>query len=67
VASSKINFREPWHDFVPGQGEAFLAELRRELRSGTRWRIWSFFLWATPALPTTRFSVPKMAASFKYT
>jgi len=34
VASSKINFLEPWHEFVPGQGEAFLTELRRELPLG---------------------------------
>ncbi len=34
VAASKIDFIEPWRDFVPGQGEAFMCELRRELSPG---------------------------------
>jgi hypothetical protein len=34
VAHSRIEFLEPWHDFVPGQGNAFLQELKRELCPG---------------------------------
>jgi len=34
VAPSKIEFLEPWCDFVPGQGDSFLCELRRELSPG---------------------------------
>ena len=34
VRVSKIQFLEPWYDFVPGQGEAFLKELKRELPVG---------------------------------
>jgi len=34
VARSQIQFLEPWYDFLPGQGEVFLEELKRELSSG---------------------------------
>jgi hypothetical protein len=34
VAFSMIEFLEPWCDFIPGQGDAFLQELRRELSPG---------------------------------
>jgi hypothetical protein len=34
VARSQINLLEPWSGFLPGQGEAFLEELYRELSSG---------------------------------
>jgi hypothetical protein len=34
VAGQRIEFLEPWCDFVPGQGDAFLDELRRELSPG---------------------------------
>jgi hypothetical protein len=34
VAGSRIEFLKPWYDFVLGQGEVFLDELRRELSPG---------------------------------
>ena len=34
VARSQIQFLEPWYEFLPGQGEAFLEELKRELSPG---------------------------------
>ena len=34
MARSHIRFLEPWSEFLPGQGEAFLEELNRELSSG---------------------------------
>ena len=34
VARSQIKFLEPWYDFLPGQGEAFLEELKREIVPG---------------------------------
>jgi len=34
MASSKIEFLEPWCDFVPGQADHFLQELKRELSRG---------------------------------
>jgi hypothetical protein len=34
VARSKIEFLAPWSEFVPGQGDAFLHELKRELSPG---------------------------------
>jgi len=34
VASSKIEFLEPWYEFIPGQADVFLTELRRELSLG---------------------------------
>lgn len=32
--ASKIEFLEPWCEFIPGQGDAFLQELKRELAPG---------------------------------
>ena len=34
VPNTRIEFLEPWGEFVPGQGEAFLQELKRELSPG---------------------------------
>ena len=34
MAQSRIDFLEPWYEFVPGQGDIFLAELKRELCPG---------------------------------
>jgi hypothetical protein len=34
VARSQIQFLKPWYEFVPGQGEMFLEELKRELFPG---------------------------------
>lgn len=34
VADSRIEFLEPWYDFLPGQGDAFLQELKREVSPG---------------------------------
>jgi hypothetical protein len=34
MARSKIEFLKPWCDFVPGQGDKFLRELRCELSPG---------------------------------
>jgi hypothetical protein len=34
VARSQIQFLEPWYEFLPGQGEAFLEELKGELSPG---------------------------------
>lgn len=34
VAHPKIEFLEPWYDFVPGQADAFLLELKAELSPG---------------------------------
>jgi hypothetical protein len=34
VAHSRIEFLGPWYDFIPGQGDFFLEELRRELSPG---------------------------------
>jgi len=31
MADSRIEFVEPWCDFLPGQGDTFLQELKREL------------------------------------
>jgi hypothetical protein len=34
VAHPRIEFLKPWCDFVPGQADAFVTELRCELSSG---------------------------------
>ena len=34
VAGSQIQFLEPWYEFLPGQGDVFLEELKRELSPG---------------------------------
>lgn len=34
VCVSKIQFLDPWCEFIPGQGEVFLEELKRELSPG---------------------------------
>jgi hypothetical protein len=34
VARSRIEFLAPWYDFIPGQGDTFLQELKRELSPG---------------------------------
>jgi hypothetical protein len=34
VARSQIQFLKPWYEFLPGQGEAFLEELKHELSPG---------------------------------
>ena len=34
MAQGNIQFPEPWCEFVSGQGEAFLQELKRELSAG---------------------------------
>jgi hypothetical protein len=34
VVRSPIQFLEPWYEFLPGQGEAFREELKRELSAG---------------------------------
>ena len=34
VASSRIDLLEPWEEFGPGQADAFLLELSRELSPG---------------------------------
>ena len=34
MAQGNIQFLDPWCEFIPGQGDAFLQELKRELSPG---------------------------------
>ena len=66
VARSQIQFLEPWYDFLPGQGEAFLEELKRELSPGHLLESRELVPLGHSGVPTMQFSRPRMVASSRY-
>jgi hypothetical protein len=67
VARSQIQFLEQWYEFLPGQGEVFLEELKRELSSGHLLESLELVPLGHSGLPTMQFSRLRMVASSRFT
>ena len=67
VARSQIQFLKPWYEFLPGQGEAFLEELKHELSPGHLLESLELVPLGHSGLPTMQFSRLRMVVSSGFT